>query len=388
MGASNRMLESDRSGFVLPATILVLVVVGALITGGVMIGGQETQVATSTEYSSEAFLTAERGLAEAIGGLPTSRYFQIAEGTVWETSAEEESGGVDTRYTLRIRSLGNDLYFVESTGEILGGGQFAGAAHRTGVMVRPVSADFEIRAAIETLGSVTVSGNGFVSGDDHIPTDWDDCPPLDESVPGIVSSDESGTHGAGDVAGNPPIEQDTTLTPESFMVFGDITYDQLAAMADYTLSPGVHNPSPSYNQDGSCDTSDSNNWGHATGACENWFPVVHIQGSGTAQLHGTGQGILLVDGDFVARGGGRFNGIIIVRGQLLVGGGNGGVTGGILVYNDGNPTANYMINGNGIALYSSCAVNQSIQNASALNRIMPIAERSWVDLSGSGAASY
>ncbi len=387
MDTIEQRMDARRPGFVLPVAILALVIVAALITGGVMIGGQESQIAASTKYSTEAFLAAERGIAEAIGGLSASAYRGLAQGAVWETSGSGQSGGVNTRYTLRIRSLGSDLYFVESTGRVLGGGQSAGAAHRTGIMVRPVAASLNLRAAIETLGSVTVSGTGFVSGDDHIPTDWTGCT-LEESVPGIVSSDVSGTQGAGDVDGNPPIEQDTTLTADNFMVFGDLTYDGLAALADIAVGAGVLDPGPSYNADGSCDTSDPDNWGHATGACSDWFPVIHVQGGGTAQFHGTGQGILLVDGDFVAQGGARFNGIVIVRGNLLVGGGNGGVTGGILVYNDGNITGNYMINGNGIALYSSCAINRSIQNANALSRIIPIAERSWMDLSGGGAVSY
>ena len=386
---SKGLVQTDRPGFVLPATILALVVVGALITGGVFLGGQETQVSMSAEFSTEAFLAAERGLAEAIGGSHTDAYSRVSGDAIYETSATARSGDVETRYTLRFKALGNDLFFVESTGEVLSGNRFAGATHRTGMIVRPVEGGVTVRSAVETVGEVEVGGNGYVSGHDRTPTGWEDrCDEPGGSVPGIVSSGPSETSGNGEVDGaDPPIVQDPDIDPSTFLVFGGMTYDQLAARADYTIGSGNNiSPEPSYAADGTCDVSDSNNWGESTGPCANHFPVIHV--TGDAVLKGTGQGILLVDGDFVARGGGRFTGLVIVLGELKQGGGNGGVTGGVIVFNDGDHNEDYKINGNGIALYSRCAVNTATRYANAFNEIVPIVERNWVDLSGSGAATY
>lgn len=377
----------DRiDGFALPATILAMVVVGGLITGGVFLANQETQVAASAEYSTEAFLAAERGLAYAIGNTTRPEYEAIGEGNEIELSVDPgSSGGVETQSTVRIRSLGNNLYFVESTGRVIGAGKYGGATHRLASMVRPISMTLNVNSALKTMGAVSVSGTGLISGADHTPTGWTGCDAADD-LPGVISSAPSGTQGGGDVDGDPPFVQDPSMDPDEFLQFGSMHYDDIAAAADIKVAGGNINPAPSTNPDGTCNTSDPNNFGSATGACQNHFPVIHVQGN--ASLQGDGQGIMVVDGDFVAQGGGRFNGIVIVKGKLLTGGGNGGVTGGIMVYNDGSPTTTYMVNGNGVALYSKCAIERSLAGASAFNRIYPISERSWVDLSGTGTLTY
>jgi hypothetical protein len=348
-------------------------------------------MAVSTDISTQAFLAAERGLAEAVGGRYRHEYGRVAEDAIYEVSETEYSGGVETRYTLRFRSIDSNVFFVESTGEVLGGGRFAGATHRAGMFVRPVEGDFTVRSAIETVGSARITGHGYVSGHDHIPEGWEDrCGPLQESVPAVISSGLSYTHGSGTADGtDPPIVQDTTIDLDTFLVFGGLTFDELAAHADFTLRPGVYDPQPSYNEDGTCDVTDPNNWGEASGPCANHFPVIYIRGPGRMQLHGFGQGILLVDGDFAVRGGGRYTGIVITRGQLSSPGwGNGGVTGGLIIYNNGDSDEEYTIAGNGVALYSRCAVNAATRYANALNDVVPIVSRGWVDVSGSGAAIY
>lgn len=374
-----------RRGFALPATLLAMVVLAGLIMGGVFMSAQGTRAAVSEDHSTEAFLASERGLARAVGGFTRADYWAIpVDSTVELARATQLSGDLETEYVVRVRSLGNNLYFVESTGRVTGGGRYAGAAHRSGMMVRPTTASFEVESALKTLGAVEVSGTGYVSGVDNAPSGWSGCL-TGPAKPGIISSAESYTKGAGGVDGDPDFVEDDDLSPGEILNFGGMTYDDLVAKADYHVSFGTLSPSPSVDDDGFCDTDDEDNWGATSGPCSSHFPIIHVQGAGASKLHSYAQGILLVDGDFKANGGGRFNGIAIVKGQLLNGGGNGGVTGAIIVYNDGDTDETYKINGNGVALYSSCAVARAEE---ALSRIAPIAERSWVDLSGAGAAVY
>src|SRR5438046_10547507 len=69
------------------------------------------------------------------------------------------------------------------------------------------------------------------------------------------------------------------------------------------------------------------NWGdpnRATpaGACETYFPTIHVLGDLRVNT-GSGQGVLLVDGDFTVAGNFAFTGVVIARGGLkMTGTGN------------------------------------------------------------------
>ena len=131
-----------RVGFALPVTILALVVLGALITGGLAIASQESRPAPSLQFSTLAYMAAERGLAHAIRSADGTAYETIPLGEVRRLLADTvDQSGFPTERVVRARALGNDLYFVESTGRVLGDGTEAGGVHRTGVLVRSTPAE-------------------------------------------------------------------------------------------------------------------------------------------------------------------------------------------------------------------------------------------------------
>src|SRR6266702_9001165 len=62
------------------------------------------------------------------------------------------------------------------------------------------------------------------------------------------------------------------------------------------------------------------NWGDPNraipaGACETYFPTIHVLGD-LRVTTGSGQGVLLVDGDFTVAGNFTFTGVVIARGGL------------------------------------------------------------------------
>lgn len=113
-----------------------------------------------------------------------------------------------------------------------------------------------------------------------------------------------------------------------------------------------------------CDAQDELNWGDPsdpTAACGNHFPIVHLtraSGPGNSVIQisgGTGQGVLLVDGDLRITGPFSFHGLILVRGNLRITGGGSGLTHhGRVIATGGVETQ-----GNTSFLYSSCAIKRA-----------------------------
>ena len=118
-----------------------------------------------------------------------------------------------------------------------------------------------------------------------------------------------------------------------------------------------------------CNTNRNTNWGDvvhtgSTTHCANYYPLVYLNAGGPGNqigLHGgSGQGILLVNGDLKMNGNFTYDGLILVRGTYQTGGGTMNLTGSMLsslVDTDPNKW-----NGSLTVQYSSCAVNNALGN--------------------------
>jgi hypothetical protein len=115
-------------------------------------------------------------------------------------------------------------------------------------------------------------------------------------------------------------------------------------------------------------------------ACDGYFPVIYIRGTGlTTTLTGTkGQGIMIIDGNVKLAGNFEFYGPIIVKGSVETLGVGNKVTGGIMAANTGctsSPCNN--ISGSVSLAYSSCAISMAL----ASRPVYPVvAKRAWADL--------
>ena len=235
-----------------------------------------------------------------------------------------------------------------------------------------------------------------MSGNDTIPPGWtSECDASSlTNKPGIVIDDTTQikvTGGALDVYGNPAYAQDTTLTAASLMSFGDMTWDDMVALAEVSIPGGsnltglaadstfVSTPSPGGYR---CNTANMDNWGDPTNpgdVCGNYFPIIYVPGDLSIK-GGYGQGILLVEGNLTVDGGFEFYGPVFVKGELATAGTGGHFNGGVVAANFDLGTSSVL--GNAVVTYSSCSVQRAILNNSALTKVRPMAMRSWVDLSG------
>lgn len=395
-------ISAQRDGFALAAAIMALVLVGALVTGGFYAASQEGRITSSARYTDEAFNLAEHGIHTVIGTWTLDMFNAItldSSRTVVDTM--RVGGRVKGHATVEVRRLGNWLYFLTSTGEVLGGG--AGARRSLGMLVRTTNFSVSMDRALQVRGSLNVTGNGKIVGSDSVNGNWknkDECTNTGSQT-GVVSTDASAvtTNKSDAIVGTPAVAEDSSMNYDSFTKFGDWDYDELAARASKVISlPENFSTAPSLTSSGACNTAALENWGapkDSTHACHYYFPIIHAKGSGKLTLgsNASGQGILLVDGDLDLGGGYEFNGIVIVKGKLTTGSGNAKVFGSVLVYNTasgsevGEEGAESVVTGTPIINFSSCAVDRSVRYNADFARAYPINERSWFDLTAAGLGS-
>ena len=380
------MEQSKQCGFALPVTVFALVVVGVITTGGFFMAHQEGRIGVASEHADLAFYLTERGLVDMMGDWNTTLFEALP---LWgDTAVSRAYSGLGS-VTTRVTRMTDFLYFLDVDATVTkGGAMLSGASRRVGVTVRLVSAEMEPRAALTTRGQTNLRGTAEVHGEDEVPGGWGPvCLEALEPKPGILTDheDQVSTQGAAELTGAPPVEEDASINDATFTQFGALDWADLTGMADITLSGGsLNNMGPDSTAMGRCNTGQAfaSNWGNPENpgaACSDWFPIIHVTGSGRIQSGGVGQGVLLVDGDLDLRGNFAFYGLIIVQGNMETQGSGNRVWGGVMASNADFDTQ--ALSGGSVVTNSTCAVRRAVKQNSSLTRVRPLAARSWVDLS-------
>src|SRR5216117_3111584 len=376
------MVERER-GIALALVLMTLVVVSALIAGILFGGTQEQRVADNTRNAEQAFGTAESGVQEVVRmWSPTRMSFHGLVGTDSILVADSLSPWKTGRYSGTVYKLSNDLYLIDVTGKDSVGLRSAirgdvPARARQGLLVRIRAVSFPLpagRAAVTVgIAGVTMNGNSSVNGYDSIPPTWTGCPPPDSAIgiltSGTVSSNP-GNNNKNPVLGTPPTDSTPPLVDSNFTVFGGATYSEVATAATITRAPGSYNPAPLV-VNWVCDVSNTLNWGdgvnHAQ-PCGGYYPIVHITGNAT--VTGSGQGILLVDGDLSLGGNLQWFGALIVQGALKAAGGGGklstNVWGIALIHGGVDLAGASKFSGSVNFQYSKCGLTQALNGTSTV----------------------
>jgi hypothetical protein len=380
-----RVLRDER-GMALAVAIFALVVAGALIAGAFYAGNQEQRVGQNTLRVQQSFGAGEEALNEIVANWQPGTYNKLGiyPADSFIVPSTNTAGGTG-QYGGVIRKLNNYLYQVDLTGRdnrSASGAVFGGGARqRIGEFVRIRLLDIGIGGALTTQGSVKLSGNAYVDGTDHIPLGWSSssCDTTGDTTKAGVRAPDSAvvqTGSGADLAGNPPFLKDTSVHASTFTQFGDISYDDLAAMATIQLPGGTDKTDPNISS-GVCVQTDPMNWGdgmNPSSACGNYFPIVHIAGDAT--LNGDqGQGILLVDGDLSIQGAYQYFGIVLVKGSLKTAGTGGDIAhfwGAVMAENVDIETNN--LSGSATLNYSKCAITQALNMTGV---VAPDRSRSW-----------
>jgi hypothetical protein len=379
----------DRRGFVLPVAIGTLVIIGVLITAGFFVAQQELRIGVASKHTNMAVNIAQMGANEVMANWNGYQLGLITAGNS-TTVTGTATGGT---WSVDIQNSNNFIYFLSASGTVTdGGARWAGASRTIGIVTKMIFADIDPPGALTTRGDVNVKGTAGIYGADIDPTEWGaggycDAVPGNDS-PAIVT-DGSGTvntNGQGEYIGFPDEVTDPGVVDETFTDFGNLTWAELVTLAQIegkdTTPEGTNitGTGPTLDGAGTCDEAPLLNWGDIEPAnpCGSFFPLIYHGADLRIQSGGTGQGVLLVEGDLALRGGFVFYGIIIVQGAISTQGNGNRIVGAVMASN--GLSLDETFTGGSQIQYSKCAVQRSILNNANLSRARPLAERSWVDL--------
>jgi hypothetical protein len=373
-----------RGGFAMAMALGAIVVIGLLIAGAFFISTQQSRTGRSVLSQEDAFRIAEAGLAQTVtewkaDSAPT------ANGQSWlRTQVVVPNTPVNFRPDVKVTRLNSDLYQILSEASVgSAGGVRTESVRRVSQLVRVVGPTFNIRGALTVRGQTKIGGSSLVDGNDDNPAGWS-CDAEGPAKPGIAIADpnqisRSGCNNWSCVDGDPKIATDPIAGQTStYFTFGDFAWADLVSMANIVVTTNNFAPAPAF-INGRCDDSRQTNWGDVNrllpkGVCESYFPIIYYPGN--AKLTGgTGQGILLVEGDLEVQGQFRFYGPVIVRGRLKTAGTGGHFNGAVMAANVDLEENSVL--GNAVVNYSSCAVATAVRQA---GRARPVVQRSWAEL--------
>ena len=338
-------VDVDQAGVALTVSIVAIVVVGLLAAAGWGLANFELDTSRDFRASTEAFYLADRGLNRYLAtdaadlDSPVDYRFENGSATV---SLERVVLGMDDH---------EELHRVTSTGEYEApDGETARRTVSTLVLATPLLPVFPNGAFVaggklaQNGHSATFDGtDGYGGGDSQC-----DAAGVGGGVAGLVADSFEVSGGGGPPAGgkcddsgivlpDPPGAECRSDALSEFM-----SADQWRAIknlpADHTVGSGEPFP-----------------------ATSGW-EVVKVTGSHYERSAGarSGQGILVVEGDFTSNGSFEWDGLVLVGGTLRASNGTEAVDGGIVTGLDellgaNVPTTN-VGNGTKIFKYNSCNV--------------------------------
>lgn len=376
-------------GFAVIAALFALVIIGALVAGGFMVGLRHARAVAAGVQGDAAFYAAEAGLNTTLvhldsladDSLPPGERLVLAEATLPNGDA----------YTVQLsrwdagRDSGTRYFLLTSTGHAAGprGGRRSVAA-----MIRKLPArDFCCAAALDASGAgpVRIDSGAAVSGLDLEPAllgsaaeqcadvTRDDRPGLIIDAPELVQA------ASASLEGDPAVS--VTSGPGEY---GGVMpwIEELSGRADLRYPPGsvLSGLGPTAWPNGECARSSTRNWGApglAADPCFTYFPIVHVPGDLTVAGPGTGQGVLLVEGNLALSGGFEYRGVVLVGGALAVGEGGASVFGGVRVGDASRDTVR--VGGGGWVQYSGCWVRRAVQGAK-VQVPHPLAQFGWFEI--------
>lgn len=370
------MCTSNRKGMALPMTLAAIVIIAGLITASVYVSTQDYRIASNTARESQAVALADYGLNRVLQDWqPSYNLSMVAGDTLKRTYTL--NGGTANVSVMRLPGA-----FFWLTSEATTGGTTQQSRRRYGSLLRINTPNVKFLGAVTAAGNVRVSGNVTVSGNDNSPSGWTNCPTT-ANIPGatITPTATVTVNGSVNINGNPAYTTNATAgDTNTYFNYGNSTYSTLVSLANITLPAGTYTGMAPVVSGTNCVTSGTNNWGdpirHSPAApCERYFPIIHVTGNLTVSS-GTGQGILLVDGDLTKAGNFSFYGLVIARGTIRASGSNNGVTGAEMAASIDEGDA-VTLSGSTTIQYSSCVLANTFAGSSSLAAVKL---RPWVDM--------
>lgn len=374
-----------RAGSTLPLALVALALIGALAAGAALAVTRDARAGTDALLTPRAMDAADAVIAHAAWrAWDKTRNLGALGGVLATDTLAGPGGALGVVRATRVDSA--TIWFAaEGTAPTAMPGVVA--RRRVSMLARLAVPDVVLAATMTARAQLSVSGPALISGTDSTHAAWSGvCPPSAGGIAGAATASPAlvcdGACGAPPtrIVGAPPILTDSMAGDSArYLSFGGESWQSLVSRADITLGGGAYRPRPSV-VGAACDATDPLDWGDPSrgGACADRFPIIHIVGDFTAIAGGTGQGILLVDGDVIIGGGFTFTGLIIAGDDIVASGVGNVITGAVLAADRrGNAADHSAIGGDTRLIWSRCAVDRARAGSASLR---PARERAWASL--------
>lgn len=347
------------AGFALVGTLLLLVALLALV-GAMWLGAVQQHALTRGALSAErARLAAAAGVEAAVAGWRAAELARLAPLAARTGPSGEMAGR--TRFESTIERLSADLYRVRGRGMVEPPAPIAEAAAAT--LVRSLDPDelaARFDAGLETAGDVSIGPDAIlaIAGPQEEEEDDELACPATQGYALRADPRHVSAHADATVEGAFDGRQAEDLEERFPSGLGFLDRSILGAVADATPAGSV-TPAPRV-LGSECRTTHANNWGDPldpASPCADWTPLLHAPGDLLVQA-GTGQGVLLVDGDLTLADGAVFHGLVIVLGRVVLEAG-AQVRGAIV-------SGRAQVGGR--LLFDRCAVARALRGAAPLSR--------------------
>ncbi len=380
--------RSVRRGFALPAALIALVIIALFVAGSTFFAMQEARAARNAVTEVGALEAAEYGAVATLRDWNATWNVTVPAGVTAAPATHVLAGGATA--SVRITRLTPTTFWTVSEGTAGGASPGTEARRRVSAYYRLDVLDPVVGAALTVRDSVEVRGSGLVTGIDTtpgaprpMPTE---CLGAGPAAAGIAAPDTTricdGTCAAGGthVAGLPSrLEEPFASDPLRYAMGGAGLWAALAQRAAVVLPPNATiTPGPAAGGPG-CLASVPTNWGDpAAGTpCADYLPVIRALGDLTLN-GGSGQGVLLVDGDLRLAGGASFTGVVVAGDDIVTLAGGGTIIGaafaGDRIGGSGDHTR---IDDGGAVRYSSCAVGRALLGTALPRRVR---QRWWTSM--------
>jgi hypothetical protein len=322
----------DR-GFALPIAVFALAVMGAMVVASFVVALWDSQTSLATLRFVQTEANRDAALQGLIDGLGPSDLLSIPVDSTALRAVPATSGFSGVGLVRRLNSHSFAVMARDPGGS--GVGRVVRIRPPTTVLVRPLSSPGAVQ-----IGSGVVLAEGTPAGQ------FEDCADSTEF-----------------------------RVPPDFNAAAYEDRAAWAAFADKTIpgSTGPIAPGPS-SSGRDCQRNLPTNWGDPASLakpCGTYFPIIHWTGNLTV-YGGTGQGILVVDGDLTVSGGFTFDGLVLVGGGLTIAGAGVRMTGAIQVDDERGKGSEVV--GPSSLKYSRCALARSLL---FLGRSEPLWQRGW-----------
>jgi len=379
------MTPRSRDGFGLPAVLAVLAVSAVAALGALRVGLQRALDARDAIRLVRVQSAAESAVRAALAWWNADSMRALLPGATIAPAPAAGSLFRGVAHSATAERVGINRFLVRGEASLIAAGANAAVASALAVvaMIPTDEIWLDFHSALGSGGDVALAAGATVSGfDSGVPSGWSpaDCPAgLAATVaalfgtpdrPGVaIPATGAGLTSTGaTLSGLPPVLTGAPATDTAdFLQLGPLPFSDVAVIAD-RVETGSANLAPSAIA-GSCDPRAPGNWGAPADPahpCFGFVPVVHAPGD-LEIASGSGQAVLVVDGDLTLRAGVSFTGLILVRGRIDV---DGAVLGAVRAGAGGRIA--------GTLSYSGCAVGRTLERARALRRPYRTGDRFWL----------